>query len=78
MWKFAGPRPSSPSFSLPVGSFVYQVWLMGLPSSMAALDTAHAPRPRVEIAAGYGQALGARGAGLGMLWFDCLLRAGLR
>ena len=70
MWKFAGPRPSSPSFSLPVGSFVYQVWLVGWPSSMAALDTTHAARPRVEIAAGYGQALGARGAGLGMLWFE--------
>ena len=52
--------------------------LMGWPSSMAALDTAHAARPRVEIAAGYGQTLGARGAGLGMFWFDCLLRAGLR
>ena len=45
---------------------------------MAALDTAHAARPRVEIAAGYRQALSARGAGLGMLWFDCLLRTGLR
>ena len=78
VWKFAGPRPSSPSFSLPVGSFVYQVCLMGWPSSMAALDTAHAARPRVEIAAGHGRALGARGAGLGVLWFDCLLRAGLR
>ena len=31
---------------------------------MAALDTAHAARLRVEIAAGYGQALCARGAGL--------------
>ena len=77
--QFAGPRPFSSSFSLPVGSIVYQVWLMGWPpSSIAALDTAHAARPRVEIAAGYRQALGARGAGLGMLRFDCLLRAGLR
>ena len=48
-----GSWPSLPSFSLPVGSFVYQVWLMGWLSSMAALDTAHAARPRVEIAAGY-------------------------
>ena len=49
-------------FSLPVGPFVYQVWLRGWPSPMAALDTAHAVRPRVEIAAGYGHALCARGA----------------